>query len=367
MSNNQVVQFPGQDFFAWKYKDHTKTKHQVLKCYLEKWYPILGKHNSVKYFDCFGGCGVYTLDGRNYEPGSPILAAIAWKEKGNKDNPFCLCCIESDEKTLANLKKAFSHFCPDLDEPLFIQNDFDQSINNTLDEIEKNKTLLAPSFFFIDPFGFSLKYSTISRIMRIKKSEIFLNFMYDPISRFLTHDALEDRFTELFGCEDWRALSDLQSASKEKELINLYRNQLKKASRFVMPYRICYPDKDRTFYYLIHLTNHPKGAEIMKSCFAEVNYGKVEYLGKLKDQLTIMDALGLRLDNVKNLMSESFKGQTLTYDDLLEKLIDSTPFLKKEINEGLRSLREDGRIVKGRVTSKQDRAFIGKDTITFVE
>jgi len=367
MSKDNSVKIQGYDFFAWKYKDHTKTKHQVLKCYLEKWYPILGKSNALNYFDCFGGCGVYTEDGKTFEPGSPIIAALAWINKGNKGNPFCLCCIESNKQTLENLKKAFSHYCPDMIEPLYIQDDFDNSINSILDEFERDNKSLAPSFFFIDPFGISIKYSTIKRIMEIDKSEILLNFMYDSVQRWLTHSELEDCLSILFGCDSWKAIQSIPADQKEVSIIRLFRKQLKKVAQFVMPYRVCYPDKDRTFYYLVHLTNNQLGAIIMKSCFAEINYGSVEYLGKQKHQTTFLDAQNYKQADIKSHLLECFSQRIVTYDELIAELIDTTPYLEKEIKDALYCLRDEGRIVKGQVTSKREKAILGKDTISFVK
>jgi len=366
MSSNKAVPVPKHSFFSWLYKDHTKTKHHVLKCYLEKWYKILGKYNSLNYFDCFGGCGVYTENGVDFNPGSPILAALAWKDKGNKDKPFCLCCIEKNKQTLENLKKAFSYYCPDLNEPLFIQDDFDNSINQILDEFEKDKRSLAPSFFFIDPFGISLKYTTIKRIMEIDKSEIFLNFMYDSVSRWLSHDGVEDCLSELFGCDSWKETRTTPKSQKEVSIVSLYRDQLKKVATFVMPYRVCYPDKNRTFYYLVHLTNNLLGAIIMKSCFAEINSGSVAYLGKQKHETTFMDTKAYKQADIKSYLQECFSNRTVTYNDLIAELIDSTPYLEKEIKDALYCLRSEGIVVKGQVTSKQDKAILGNDTITFV-
>src|SRR5271163_569838 len=55
---------------------HTAAKHLLLKRYLDRWFPILGKYNPrINYIDGFAGPGEYE-DG---EPGSPLLAIEAAK------------------------------------------------------------------------------------------------------------------------------------------------------------------------------------------------------------------------------------------------------------------------------------------------
>ena len=66
-----------------------------------------------------------------------------------------------------------------------------------------------------------------------------------------------------------------------EKLVDIYKQQLKKrGARFVFPYKLSFPDKDRTYYYLFHVTNDRNGCSIMKSVFATRNLGRVEYLGK---------------------------------------------------------------------------------------
>ena len=91
----EKIYIPSTDIYAMNnYKDHTKTKHNVLKKYLEKWFKILSKYYNVKYIDCFSGCGVYTDNGSKFYPGSPIIAAQAWNKAGNKNNKLAIMCIE---------------------------------------------------------------------------------------------------------------------------------------------------------------------------------------------------------------------------------------------------------------------------------
>ena len=55
----------------WSLDPHTEAKHTLLKLYLDRWFPIMGKYNNtINYIDGFAGPGQYA----GGEKGSPILA-----------------------------------------------------------------------------------------------------------------------------------------------------------------------------------------------------------------------------------------------------------------------------------------------------
>ncbi len=353
MPKEKLISVPGKDYFAYKYREHTQMKHKMLRCYLEKWLIILGKYHSINYFDCFGGCGLYTIDNKTFDPGSPLIAAQIWQDKGNQANNLRMVCIESKKKNLQNLETVFNDYHPNFKKTWFVHDEFDRTVNAILDNIEKSDKILAPSFFFVDPFGFTLKYSTIVRIMSVEKSEVFLNFMYDSVQRHLTNPKVENCMDELFGCEQWRDIRKCTSVKKEQTIIGLYRDQLKKASSFVMPFRVCYPDRKRTIYYLIHLTNNLKGASIMKSCVAETNNGLLSYLGKQKDQSTFFETSGYIEEDLNTLLLKQFSSKKMTFNEILADLIDSTQYLEKDISSAVLKLYARNLASIVRVSSKK--------------
>jgi len=364
----EKIYIPSENIYAMNnYKDHTKTKHKVLRKYLEKWFTILSKYYNVNYIDGFSGCGVYTDNGSNFYPGSPIIAAQAWNKAVNKNNKLSIICIEKEKKILENLKKAYSHFCEDLEykvKPIFINGDFDNEINKILDCFDKDDKI-EPSFFFIDPYGFKIKYDIIKRISSIPKTEILFTFMYDSINRFFNNPNLEKTFNDLFGTTNWKAIMDFSDNGKESKLIDLYRDNLKNIYNYVLPYRFLYPDKDRTIYYLIHMTNHIKGVSIMKSCFAEINEGEVTYLGKSKDQLSIMNVNKVKTEGIKIYLLDNYKNKEITFNDIISENIDSTPYLEKDFRKVLKELRDEGKVKVEHISSKRSDAIKEKDLIIF--
>lgn len=325
-------------FETWQYEDQTKIKHLVFADYFDKWVKIVGKYQKVVYFDGFSGCGAYDDKGI-VKYGSPILAAqIAQNNKLNLKRNVQLVIIDANQSNIENIKKILNHLKLDV-EPLFISKDFDKTVNEALDSVEN----LAPAFFFIDPFGFKIKMATLRRIMERPKTEILLTFMYNAITRFLGAEKIETAFNELFDCEDWKKICDEEGSNRENAIIRLYRTKLKEFSQFVYQYRISFPDKGRTYYYLFHLTNYSLGCSIMKSCFAKYNLGKVEYLGRLNAQKTLSEYADTKPEDIKRDILSILDGPR-KYCNILEKLIDETPYLESELIKALKKLEEEQKI-----------------------
>ena len=89
----EKIYLKGYPFFFWKYEEQTKIKHSIFVAYFDKWIKILGKWDTLNYFDCFAGCGAYIDENKKIYYGSPILAAEKIKE--NKEHLFSIGIIGS--------------------------------------------------------------------------------------------------------------------------------------------------------------------------------------------------------------------------------------------------------------------------------
>ena len=353
------IYLKGYPFFFWKYEEQTKIKHLIFATYFDKWIKILGKRNRLNYFDCFAGCGAYIDENKNIYYGSPILAAEKMKE--NKEHLFRkvnMIIIEKDEENLKNLEKIFQYKKLDVNiKPL--HGDFDKAINSILSNNEKE---FNPSFFFIDPFGFKINFKTIEKIMKVTKSEVLINFMYNSVNRFLI-DNNESTLNKLFNCEDWKKYKNT-TINREKEIVKLYRDQLKQIADFVISCRVCFPTKKRTYYYLYHLTKHVLGCSVMKSCIAQHCKGRLEYLGSGGGQMTFNDIPELRINEIEKYILNKYHEIKKEYIQLIRENIDNTSFLESEIREALKTLEKEDKVYIRRVESKKT-GLKGTDFIFF--
>ena len=248
----------------WKLQPHSKAKHLILKSYLDAWLPILtSRNNRVIYIDGFAGPGEYV----GGEDGSPIIAIKSVIDhKINFKSEIIMIFIEAvlDRcEFLENKIKSIS-----LPSNLKVQcvcRKFSGALKEIFKYLDEQKRRIAPSFVFIDPFGFDgLPFDVISRIMENQKCEVFITFMYDEINRFVKNKKLWKCLDETFGTEEWRTVIDEKIPSSRVNLLySIYRKQLEKIAKHVIAFKMI--DKsNRVDYFLFFGTNHIEGLKAMK-------------------------------------------------------------------------------------------------------
>ncbi len=364
MAKPNKIQIDGYDFYFWPYEEQTKMKHKVLAEYFKVWATKLGIYKPVIFFDCHGGCGAYwdTVKHEASWGSSILMAQKAEMLRNDYGRKVCILVAEKDTENADNLRKVISFLKLGV-VPQVSDGDFESKISRP--EIQKYYRDY-PSLFFIDPFGFSLRYHDLQRIMSYPQNELIINFMFDYINRFISFKDQEVNFNQLFGCEDWKEAIPLTGWEREKKIIEIYRRQLKRFSQYVFAYRFSVFDKNRTYYYLFHATDHKDGCTLMKSCFASQNYGKVEYLGNRTGALTLFDLDEVRTIEVQHFLQNRYAGKTISFTGIVEEIIDDTYYLEKDIRAAIRELRENALVTVTPVTSKRN-GISGEDRITFCE
>ncbi|MHC4396833.1 MAG: three-Cys-motif partner protein TcmP [Planctomycetota bacterium] len=366
----------------WEYREHMRIKHILLEKYLTAWIPILGKWNSrICYFDAFAGRGEYTRRDEYSDSalGSPVIALKLADQLEKYFGEFICILVEKDEDNFENLEKVLEREKANIENWNKIKvikenGEFADVVDGIFKDLEKEKNMLAPSFFFVDPFGFSgIPFKVVERILANPKTEVFFNFMVRDISRFLEHSKLTDVFTELFGTEEWKDLVGLPD--REKALIELYRKRLHEVVgvKYSWHFRVCESKSTRTLYYLIHATNNSKGHSIMKGImYNQSALGSFAYLGPediaQRSQMQLFDVHDT--EELERYLLNRFAGKTLTYEEIQEKVCmpwySEPPYIDKHYRKELKNLERLGKIKVQRVTSKTPRGLSGQDKIHFL-
>jgi three-Cys-motif partner protein len=120
------------------------------------------------------------------------------------------------------------------------------------------------AFVFIDPTGWTgYGLQQITPLLRVRFSEVLINFMTKDITRFVDHGPpnVAESFTELFGGDhrdEWR---DLEGLDREDAIVRAYCERLKQAGGFqhAVSAVVLNPRKDRTHYHLIYATRSDEG------------------------------------------------------------------------------------------------------------
>lgn len=361
----------------WEYREHTKVKHILLEKYLTAWIPILGKHNpTICYFDSFAGRGEYT-DGTL---GSPLIALKVADEQAKHFSKLTCFFIEKDPDNFKNLEDVLSREQPNIRNwhklDVKTRNGEFANVVNGIFQSVREGYILVPSFFFVDPFGFSgIPFETVIKILSNPKTEVFFTFMSRDMARFIELPELKGTFSNLFGTDKWKSIAaSSQGQPREIALISLYREQLHNLAgvKYSLAFRVCMSGKEQTLYYLVHATNNFKGHSVMKTImFNQSAQGNFAYLGPqdtaARIQLKLFDINSI--EELRTYLLERFRGKTITYDNIQQEICmpwySEPPYIDKQYRDALTQLERDGMVTVNRITSKTQRGLSKDDRIAF--
>lgn len=177
---------------------HTKVKHEILRKYLEKWFPILGQYNkSLVFIDGFAGPGRY----QSGDSGSPLIALdTAINHSSNLTSNISFLFIEKRQDRFNNLKEEISRLNLPPNLKPFPKNGCFNEIMTKFFQHEPNfPPTTNPTFAFIDPSGFKgLPFSIITNILQRESYEVFITFTRRDINRFLEKQDLYDEFINYY-------------------------------------------------------------------------------------------------------------------------------------------------------------------------
>jgi three-Cys-motif partner protein len=354
----------------WVYQQHTRVKHELLQQYLGGWLRILGQRNKKLFImDGFAGRGEYA----GGSPGSPIIILRKAKELISEHNVSQVICgfVEKDSENFANLRSVIDRIKPS-DPSIAVlaprNAEFEEVAGDAITWLQRSQI---PSFWFIDPFGFTgMPFETIRSIMSLDRSEVFITLMTRDMNRFLTRINLEQVYDQLLASGEWREAigSGTQSMSSERQLRDLYVHELRAIGCMVTAFRVSMDERRQTLYYMVHATKHPKGRWLMKDVMHGEGVNRLfEYLGP-EDQIMRAQLPLIPVDNVPGLMAQlltKFSGRAVTFDQLLVECCDDNELRVPDYRAALQNLRGEGRITVQPVTSKTDSGLNGRDRIRF--
>ncbi len=347
----------------WVIDEHTKIKHQLLNDYLGVWMPIMysqqsrvGKEKKLIYVDGFAGPGEYWSDETKSSKvkGSPIIAA----EKANKyidedsTRKFLIIAIDSDKRCVNNLRPILQQINKHEQSWQVLYTTFEQGMDELFRYLEENNAHIAPTFFFIDPFGYSgFTMETMERILKHPRTELFINFMHYDINRFLQTDHSQQHLQSLFGCDEYRNTMNLNSDRKTSYLVDLYCKKLKEKTNglYILPFRMNTPGQGRRpRYFLIHVSQHIKALKEMKNRMAKTSSQSFRFEAIGLDpyrQLDLFEPSGEAIlqDKIFQFINRDLN-KTILYENLENWAYQSTSGIAREIKQALKALENNGKI-----------------------
>lgn len=255
--------------YAYLGREQALIKHTILKEYLGKLTNILAVNQPVfefTYVDCFAGpwqANESEMDSTSIAISLQVLEQCkrAIESRPGRRAVIRALYLEQSNDAYPRLKKYLDQHTPAGIETHSIHGEFVESRQKILDCVGSKGN----AFFFIDPKGWTqVKVNTLAPLLARPKSEFVVTFMYEFVRRTLGMERYGPDMQELVG----QAISfDLQEANSETLILDAYRKNLKAkvlGTRPNYPVRSMYvkvkhPHQERTKYYLVYLTTHPKG------------------------------------------------------------------------------------------------------------
>ena len=318
----------------WPIKPHTTAKHHILEGYLKAWFPIVGRRaGRLVYLDGFAGPGRY----EGGEDGSPVIAMRVAVDHPMIRNTteITFGFIENDKARSSVLKQTLQEKFKEPPQNIryrVIDSDFENTVKDMLDSLEEQDQKLAPTFAFIDPFGYSdFSMNLIQRLLGHDKSEVLITFMTGFVNRFLDHTH-ESAVTDLYGSRDFLEAKNIPDAERIDFLLGLYESKLKEngGAKYVRSFEMTGKDNN-VVYHLIFGTKHWRGLEVMKKAMLKVDdRGKYSFSDRL--------GLGQRffksvrdnddwMHDVAKLIFDRFHGQTVDIRTIHRFVIVDTQYL----------------------------------------
>jgi three-Cys-motif partner protein len=321
-------------------------KHKILESYLAGWFPILSSwQGKVLYIDCNAGRGKHETG----QYGSPIRALNQLLHHKNLDG------ILSNTKIIFHFFEINQYNCKQLDVELrnlgplpeniftFLHcSDYVSELKNILNNVTGQEKSLAPSFAFIDPYGYALSMDLLNRILTFPSTELLITFMLRYVDLAMTHEDQLDNMNRLFGTSKWQEIKNIDNYEERVDnIVNLFSEQLN--AKYVT--KIYMRSKTNIIkYVLFHATNHQKGRELIKEVLWKVcPDGTFSASEKTNPNQLILFVPEPDLNPLKRKLLENFSQNSVKMAEIYTWLSD-TLYLPRHIHQVISKMRKGGEI-----------------------
>lgn len=315
----------------WAQEPHTAAKHELLRMYLGAWFPILGGINGrVVFLDGFAGPGMY----QGGELGSPLIALSALIDHSYFSRlsgcEFFFVFNELDAERFNLLRRALHS-----DEkrrggwPSNVTvTATNESFGTVARELASLGRRLAPTFAFIDPFGYKdLEMSILADLMAADSCELFCYFDHNSANRFATAGNVDGHFEALFGTAEFKNAPPAGSSDRGKFLISLFERQLVAVAKF--PHVQSFAMRKRSGIlgnYLVFATRSIKGLDAMKKAMWKIDpSGEYAFSDRLVGQ-QVLFADSPDTGPLRSALMGRYGGQSVRIEVLSEWVVAETPY-----------------------------------------
>lgn len=356
----------------WPVEPQTEAKHEILRRYLGGWFGKMGHSLSrAVFFDAFAGPGEYA-DG---SPGSPLIALDVLRHHRVVNTPceFVLLFNEKDAARFEHLRnrlelEAATNPLPSNVKVILENSDFSTLSNNLSTSLANAKQRLAPTFAFLDPFGYTgLTMAALQSLFSWDKMDLLIYLDTNSLNRFATSGQVDAQFSDLFGSTEFRNAPPRGDSRRLPFLVDLYARQLKEQCnfRYTQTFQMR-NSRGLPSYCLVYATGHPAGLELIKDAMWKIAPdGSFAFDARLagQDQLPMGDGVA---EAVADSLMAAFSGKSVPVLTLESFVVGETPFLKSHLRKGLRILEGRTQITVSRsAATRRGGSYPDDATVSF--
>lgn len=330
---------------VWELEPHTRAKHEILRRYLQAWMVILsqGRFPEILYIDGFAGPGEYA----GGETGSPIIAldtALGYNPSLTAKVYFLF--VEKEDDRADHLRKQVALRTLPANFRVVIEGGvtFEAAFEKRYSEFVRNGRLI-PTFAFIDPFGWTgAPFSLVRKILAQRSCEVFVNFMYEEINRFIGHPDQVANFDSFFGTDTWkRCVGETDPLRRNRCLHDLYLQQLHTTARaaYVRSFEMSNA-RDVTDYYLFYATNELLGLKKMKEAMWKTDEsGEFRFSDATDPNQLVLFEKAPNLPALQARVLAAFSGKEVSVADIEKFVLVETAFRETHYKGILKALEKD--------------------------
>jgi three-Cys-motif partner protein len=343
------------DSFFDQSTDQSRVKAAIVANYFWAWAKVIisvakkRQDRRIAYIDLFAGPGRYT-DGTLSTPLLILERAISDPDMrdmlvtvfndGNSDHSSTL------ETAIASIKGVESlRFKPHV---------YNYEVG---DEIVKQfeQMSLPPTLFFVDPWGYKgLSLRLINSVLKDWGCDCIFFFNYNRINMGLPNDAVEGHMDCLFGKERAdklrESLQSLGPEERETAIVEELAEALQElGGKYVLPFCFLNDEGSRTSHYLIFVSKHVLGYEIMKGVMATQSSKADQQVPSFSycaadRRYRLLFELTRPLDDLEQMLLDEFADRTMSVREIFDAHNVGRPYLLKNYKAVLLKLERETRI-----------------------
>lgn len=236
---------------------------------------------------------------------------------------------------------------------------------------------LVPTLFFVDPWGYKgLSLRLVNSVLKDWGCDCIFFFNYNRINMGLPNAAVDEHMDCLFGKE--RAdklrteLLHLDKADRETAIVEELAEALQDlGGKYVLPFSFLNERGNRTSHYLIFVSKHIRGYEIMKTVMAKQSSKSEQGVPSFRycpadERYRVLFDLNRPLDDLGELLLETFSGRSLTTREVFDQHHVGRPFVLSNYKTVLNNLELQGLIEASPSASQRRKGtFADHVQITF--